>query len=1130
MFRPALALFLLLGLWLAAAPRAVHAAEPYREFLAALRDGGLDEHFEAAFEYLDLLEKDPKVPTDVRDVLGYERALVLVAQSRRATSVELQRRLLADAEAALQGFVKSHGSHPLAGEANFQLAQLILQKAWTEIFAALDPANEQSRLDLQTRARKFADQAKTAFAAAEKRLKTEYDKFPSNDADLPSDERAKKAQVEGQYLRSQYEQAMCLYATAQSYRDPDVESQPQIFRNRVNDAADAFEKLYEKYRQQLFGRYCRVMQAKCLEEQDKDLRPALGIYDDVLDQLEDGNPDIDALKDKALRYRLAAMNHPTLKEYALIDERATAWMQKHKARLRTDSGLGIAYEHALALRELAKEDGITATRKSQLLGRAQELANILARSSAEFRGKGIRLQREVAGMRNRKSGPIASFTEAMTEADGVMADVASLQQEYTQAVTDGDPTRIAEKRKALFERAAQLGGVYDQALLLADNTSEARQVASARTRLAYTYYLQERYLEAATVADYQVRKFSQGTGVDAAKEAAYIGLAALDIVYRRAPKDDREFERVALGNAAEAILSRWPDSERGGDARMILGSVAFDNGDYLAAIDDWSKIKEGASQFGPVAIKIGYAYWQNYAREANRDEKERPAPDQLSKWKGAAIQNLERGIDVLGRGASASRPPDELILGKLTLATIRNLDGLYSSKGKTAGARELLTEQPFAVIEAVEVPEGQKRPRDPSSPKSRQMASYAYQQLLKAYIGLKDLDKAQAARMRLEEIAAGGSDDAEALTQIFVDFGRELQNQLNQLRAQGETVRVAELRDGFESFLNDIRQRTEGQNWNTRLWIAETFSSLGESAENDPGIAKGYYSKAAEAYRQMLDDPSKAPSPDHVGACRLQLGRVLAKQENFKGAEDAILEVLKEKPGSVSGQMAAADLYRNWGDAGEVDAAQKYALAISGQKTPIEVWGYYRIGRDVQREMLQEPDETRRESLDRLRMDARWRQAQSLRKLALLQSSDDDRIRVLNQAARAVMALGNGKIARSEYGRFNELFHDVQTDLGVVAVDLDEADKLVLVDPDKKRPAAAGPTVPTDASGAIPPSKANVAVISGLVLVGLMAVGGILFYANQQQKKQLAKLAQLAAGSAANEPRSSRPNRPGPPP
>ncbi len=109
---------------------------------------------------------------------------------------------------------------------------------------------------------------------------------------------------------------------------------------------------------------------------------------------------------------------------------------------------------------------------------------------------------------------------------------------------------------------------------------------------------------------------------------------------------------------------------------------------------------------------------------------------------------------------------------------------------------------------------------------------------------------------------------------------------------------------------------------------------------------------------------------------------MLAKQENFKGAEDAILQVLKEKPGSVSGQMAAADLYRNWGDAGEVDAAQRYALAISGQKTPIEVWGYYRIGRDVQREMLQEPDETRRSRSTGCGWTPGGGRRESLRKLA----------------------------------------------------------------------------------------------------------------------------------------------------
>lgn len=1131
MFRFAISTALLVCLL--AASRPARAEEPYLEFLAALRDAGMEEHFEAAGDYLDMMEKRTDLPARVRDVLSFERGLTLLAHSRRVTSEELQRRLLNDAEAALGKFTREHPQHPLAGEANYQKASLILQKAWVEIFAALEPANAASRMDLQAKGRSYADKAKEAFATAQKQLKTELDKYPVSETNLTPEQKITRPKIEARLLNSSYESAMCAYATAQSYRDPEVETQSQLFKNRIKDAAAEFEKHYERYQQQLIGRYGRLMQAKCLEELD-DLRPALGIYDELLDRLADGDPAIDVFKDKVLFFRLSALNHPTRKEYAIVEGMGSDWMLKHKERARTSSGYGIAYELAIALKELAKADDISATRKTQLLARAQELAATLVRSTPEFRSKGIMLQREVSGLRNRAAGPIRTFAEAMTEADGLQADLAGVREAYAAAVADGDSTKIAARRKALFEQADKLVGVYDQGLLLADNTADPKQVGAAQTRLAYAYFLQEKYLEAATVADYQVLKFHTGPYADAAKESAYVAIVALDILYRRTPRDDRQFEREALERAAANLLRRWPESERASDVRLILGSLQFDNGDYLQAIQEWGKIKEGSGQFGTAEVKIGSAGWQQYAVEASRDPKDRPSADELSRRKADAIRHLENGIAVLARGASGTTAPPDLILGKLTLAVIRNQEGVYTSRGNVKGARELLTEPPYAVVDAVEVPRGEKRPRDATDPRSRQMASYTYQQLLKTYIGMKDLEKAQAARMKLEEVAAG--DDAEALTRIFVDFGRELQNQLQQLQAQGETARLAEVREGFESFLTDIQKRSEGHDWNTRLWIAETFSSLGESATDNEDAARGYFAKAAESYRQMLDEPGKAPGPDYVSACRLQLARVYVRGKEFSKAEDAILEVIKQKS-AIGSQLAAADLYRSWGEAenerSKGDAAKKFQTAAYGEKGPLEIWGYNRIFRDLQRMMLNEGDESTRERLDSMRIETRYREAQSLRQLGLLQQTDDDRITILNRAAKAVMAVAGAKLPRPEHERFNSLFLEIQSDLGLVPVDLAKSGDVKLVDPKQKRavpPAASD--VPTAADGSIPSSKANVAVIAGMIVVGLIAVGGILFFANQQQKQQLNKLAQLAAGSSApggdNSPpgRRSRPGSP----
>ena len=62
------------------------------------------------------------------------------------------------------------------------------------------------------------------------------------------------------------------------------------------------------------------------------------------------------------------------------------------------------------------------------------------------------------------------------------------------------------------------------------------------------------------------------------------------------------------------------------------------------------------------------------------------------------------------------------------------------------------------------------------------IASLAYQQLLRANIGVRDLEAARTTREQLEAIAGAG-EEAGALTQVYVEFGRELQKELEQLAA-----------------------------------------------------------------------------------------------------------------------------------------------------------------------------------------------------------------------------------------------------------------------------------------------------------------------------------------------------------
>src|SRR5690606_26609358 len=137
----------------------------------------------------------------------------------------------------------------------------------------------------------------------------------------------------------------------------------------------------------------------------------------------------------------------------------------------------------------------------------------------------------------------------------------------------------------------------------------------------------------------------------------------------------------------------------------------------------------------------------------------------------------------------------------------------------------LLTADPHSVLNAVAVGEGEQRPTTSGAVKSQAIASLAYQQLLRAHIGIRDLEAARQTREQLEAIARAG-EEAGALTQVYVEFGRELQKELEQLAAAGDTSRLNEVRGAFEQFLGDLFNRQEGQTFNSLLWIAETYTGL----------------------------------------------------------------------------------------------------------------------------------------------------------------------------------------------------------------------------------------------------------------------------------------------------------------
>jgi tetratricopeptide (TPR) repeat protein len=502
----------------------------------------------------------------------------------------------------------------------------------------------------------------------------------------------------------------------------------------------------------------------------------------------------------------------------------------------------------------------------------------------------------------------------------------------------------------------------------------------------------------------------------------------------------------------------------------------------------------------------------------------------MNGWRDAAARHLENGTTTWQASLSQdTATPSELVLGKLTLAQIRNLMGLYTNADNVVGAIELLTSEPHSVLKAVAVPPGEARPTNSADVRSAKIAGFAYQQLLRAYIGMRNLEAAADARAQLESIAAG--EDSAALTQIYVAFGLELQNEMEQLRASGQSDRLNQVRAGFQEFLDSVYQRQEGQTFGSLLWIAETYTSLAEGSEDAPTQAADFFTKASSTYDRMLEkaksDATFLSSPEQGTVIKLRLAECRRRQGDFAAAEEVMLEAVAEGPNAPNVQFEAARLYQSWAESSPSEA-DKFLLALNGRQDP-PVWGWSGLAKRLQQALLQGQD---REGIEQMHIDARYNQAQCYREYALQLPNVDDQTKNLHLAKFGVEAFAriSGSLPPDEFARFDELYQQIRADLGEDVVPLATVLSSTAIPgtqpaADTSSTAASQPanTLTTQTSSGEPEGpRTNYLMIVLLVLVGVGACVGLFYLAaGQDKRRRRAKLATVPA-TATPSPAAAR--------
>lgn len=1079
------------------------AVEPYLEYVRALRNRDFHDY---ALLYLDQLEQRRDVPAEVREVISYEKALTLLDGARSLRNPEIRGKQLDQARVLLEAFLKASPEHAKAGQANNELALVYKEKGKVEAQQSKSPGNASQKAAFQKKARAYFADARKVFQEAHDRFKAEHDKF---DPFIPKTDKARyeaREQAYANWVQAQFHLAQLTFDEAQTYDKGSAENQKLL-----TEASKAFEQIHARHRSVVAGLHARMWQGKCFEEQD-DITKALGIYDELLDHArgsEKPGPALKNLQDHVLHFKLICLNHEKRKDYQVAAQLAGDWIKENRQTLSTRVGQGIQWELVRAEEMLGKKEGVGEAERQRMLQQALTTARSINRYAGEYKDASTAMIQRLMVALNREPGDPRDFPAAFGVAQNMVSDIRNRNKAIAEASAAEREKLLAEMQPILKEAAR----ILQLALRLATPRDDIKDVNRARYFLSYIYFsLREYSYESAVLSDYVARKYYEKQP-DLALDAAYLAQAAFIQAYNHEPEADRDSEVERIIGVCNFIAEHWPESDKAHEARMNLGALFNGRRQPAEAAKWYLQVPESASNYLEAQLAAGNAFWSAYLFESIRPEAERKPAAELAELlqqaRGLLQQAIARYESQLPKEIGQVEPARlaKLTEAKLTYAQMLNGSGDYK------GALALLTDGPLAVVAAVAAPAGDESQRPPKPGiRCREFASFAHQQILRAYVGAQNLDQARAEMKELEKIEGAGGGGA-ALTRIYLELGKELEKEVKRLQA-AQDARLGEVLKSFETFLDDMSQRKDGQDYASLMWVAETYRALGDGLEEgDAAKAVGYFEKAGAALQLILDEEKTRPGYIPEGGLtgvQLRKAMALRRQKAFTEARKVVISILKEHPRALDAQEEAAQLYQDWAARGQPGDRTKWALAIDGDQRSKKkaekdriIWGWSGIAQRLDSSMTQGQDTT--PEFQRQYLTARYNVAWCRFQDALSQSKSKDRNELLElaKADLLVTARLNSDLGGTEsWEKFNHLYREIQqklVDAGLQKGDIANLEKRSPGESSvskarstaaRRRKAAARGTSKEQSIADSKPSNSSGSSSLGWILLGLVALGG----------------------------------------
>ncbi len=924
---------LVVAVWMAGSRHFAAAAEPAEAFLQGLQDRGLDD---MALAYLVEMQTSPLCPKEFKETIDYKAGVVLVAGARSIRAAGERVKQLDAARVRLEKFLAEHPDHDLVSNATTQLANVLVERGRMMVDDAGGPAKTaDEKKKLLDEARELYDEAKKVFAKAERHYVELLKTMPTGLIDRKNVELIEtRSRARADLVQSRLFLGTVVYETAMTYAADSPER-----KKLLSDAAEKYKELYDKYGTWLAGLYARMWEGRCYKEQG-DYNKALQIFDELLAQVDEPAA-FRQLKNKALILSLETCLLPAVKQYKPAVDNFSAWQESSNAGEPSSAdGLAIKYLAGSAYLEYARTLDEKDAKRRESIAASRELLQFVARFSGDYqRAADAKLGDPLLGMKAEIEGEPADFSEAQQKGKAALDQMQAVETrdnlELSQGKNDNHQKNLDEIARSCDEAIKY----FQMALTMPSEKTSVDDVNIVRYYLAYLYLTAEDEYRAAVLGEFLAVRYPQAAG---ARQGAKIAMAAYAKLYNRAKpaSASQEFGSRHMTAMADYITKRWPESPESADAWMMLLRTAVVGGDLSAAGDILTKIPPGSSLGGEAEMMLGRAYWADYLRALRLDESARPAEEAMAKTLDEARRLLTSGIE-----HSAAAPVDAA-----KFASVLSLAQIHLRDGKADEAVKLLDDPKIGAHALL----NKKHP-------AATQPGYdieTYKTTLRAYVAVRDLNKAEETMDVLEKtVAAGGDAEAAAkLTQIYIGLGRELEELLQALRKQSKTEQLQAVSEGFELFLNRISERKQGNTFNSLNWVAETFFGMGSGF--DPGgatlppEADKYYKKAADTYRIILkkckDDESFAPRPDAVYGIKIRLAKCLLRQGQYETAMKYLLSVLVPRNTMIDAQVQAAHTYQAW--AATPGNSNKYASAVRGgyrsKKTGENVvWGWLTISK-----------------------------------------------------------------------------------------------------------------------------------------------------------------------------------------